>query len=663
MSLCLNMIVKNESERIERALASAAPHIAAYVILDTGSTDGTPEKIRKFFEALKIPGDVLAGNFYDFSQARNDALRMARQSPYEFDYILLMDADMELRVKSGTWADHLTGQSYDMMQQAGSLIYQNRRLVKRDSSGEYLGVTHEFLNVDTAGLIPAEQAYFYDHADGSNRPDKYKRDIRLLKEGLRAEPNNARYMFYIAQSYRDAGNFTEAAKWYKKRVEAGGWDEEVWNAQLNYAHCQLGLKNEDGFVSNILRAYNMRPTRAEALYDLAKFYRLKGENNSATAIALLGLDIPISKDALFVNDYVYSVGLKEEFAICAYYTDKRAQGFEICNELALKTGPYGGSRDLARTNMYWYLPTFSEVCSSFKWHQLDFEPPEHWIAMNPSVTVHDDKLYVIIRTVNYNIDDMGRYLIRATDGTANDANPISTRNYLAELDPIVLQPIRTNEIHPPVSLPAPLFKPVIGFEDMRLFSWRGRLWTSSCVREMNSAGYCEQVLGLLKYDQDCALGVTDLKRMIHEPREYEKNWVPITDKPDLQFMYRPGEVVDANGATVRKTEPLVDCHHMSGGSQIVPCSGGYLALVHEARLIPGGQVRYYAHRFVFYDVDLAVVKISKPFVFHDKGIEFAAGMCIHPTTGQLVISYGYHDNEARIATVDAAEVTEWLWSK
>ncbi len=142
MSLCLNMIVKNESERIERALASAAPHIAAYVILDTGSTDGTPEKIRKFFEALKIPGDVLAGNFYDFSQTRNDALRMARQSPYEFDYILLMDADMELRVKSGTWADHLTGQSYDMMQQAGSLIYQNRRLVKRDSSGEYLGVTH-----------------------------------------------------------------------------------------------------------------------------------------------------------------------------------------------------------------------------------------------------------------------------------------------------------------------------------------------------------------------------------------------------------------------------------------------------------------------------------------------------------------------------------------
>ena len=74
-------------------------------------------------------------------------------------------------------------------------------------------------------------------------------------------------------------------------------------------------------------------------------------------------------------------------------------------------------------------------------------------------------------------------------------------------------------------------------------------------------------------------------------------------------------------------------------------------------------MRYYAHRFVFYDVDLAVVKISKPFVFHDKGIEFAAGMCIHPTTGQLVISYGYHDNEARIATVDAAEVTEWLWSK
>src|SRR4051812_31085896 len=97
--MCLNMIVRNESARIARCLNAVAPYISCYAIVDTGSTDGTAGMIRGFFEERGIPGDVISGvSFIDFSQARNTALKAARASKHDFDYVLLVDADMELVV-------------------------------------------------------------------------------------------------------------------------------------------------------------------------------------------------------------------------------------------------------------------------------------------------------------------------------------------------------------------------------------------------------------------------------------------------------------------------------------------------------------------------------------------------------------------------------------
>ena len=185
--LCLNSIVKNESGRILRMLESVAPYIVGAVIVDTGSTDNTIELIAKFMSEKKIPTILGKTEFEDFSQARNVALNGARQSPLEFDYALLVDADMTLIVTDPTWLDDVTDDGYDMYQGAGALKYQNRRLVKKTSAGEYMCPTHEYINIPTGGCIPPGKAYFVDHADGANRPDKFKRDIRLLKTAMEAD--------------------------------------------------------------------------------------------------------------------------------------------------------------------------------------------------------------------------------------------------------------------------------------------------------------------------------------------------------------------------------------------------------------------------------------------------------------------------------------------
>ena len=51
---------------------------------------------------------------------------------------------------------------------------------------------------------------------------KYARDRDLLLAEVERNPEDARSVFYLAESYRDLGDFVNARKWYARRVEMGG---------------------------------------------------------------------------------------------------------------------------------------------------------------------------------------------------------------------------------------------------------------------------------------------------------------------------------------------------------------------------------------------------------------------------------------------------------
>lgn len=664
--LCLNMIVKNESARILRALESAAPHIACYAILDTGSTDGTQEIITDWATLHKIPGDIGTAKFEDFAQARNEALALARRRS-DWDYALLFDADMQLVVKDKRWTEPLNGEGYDMYQLAGQLHYQNRRLIARWSNATYLTPTHEFLNVPTAGCIPQEVAFFIDYADGSNRKDKFLRDIRIFKKALaRGDQPQDRIFYYMAQSYRDAGKPSEAAKWYQRRIAAGGWAEEVWSARTSLAACRRDMGDIGEFIRCNLAAYDFRPSRAESLYDLAKYFREKGENATSLIFSEAGMKIPLSTDALFVNDYVYKQGLKDEFAICAFYVPgRRGDGFRVCDELALTRG-YEHSSALADANLLHYMVPLHDHCRSVQLRQINFQAEENWIAMNPSICLHRGEMKALVRTVNYRMDEHGRYLIRATDGTANNSNPINTRNWLVPLGR-TFNTITQIEIVPRESV-ACEYPLVIGFEDARIFDNDNNLYISATVRQRCADGIAEQTLarigGPIVSGGD-KLGLDTVTPMLRTPRLYEKNWMPIQSKAGdqpIRFMYRPGHVVNHTGADLLcHPATKLRTNSFSGSSQLVEFDGGWLGIIHEAHVyLDAPHKRYYSHRFVWYDQDFRLGKVSPPFYFKDKVIEFVAGMCWHPDGMSLVISFGYRDCEAWLCQVDPTEVLNFL---
>src|ERR1043165_2250010 len=215
-TVCLVMIVKNEEAVIRRCLESAKPFFDYWVIWDTGSSDGT---IRIVQEVLRdVPGELHKGEWVSFGHNRSMAIAQARGKA---DYHLVVDADMTVEARDD-WNKHLTADGY-LIRFRGKLEYYLPLLVSDRHQWRHIGVTHEYIHSDTARSFEKRpEISVTHHCDGRNRADKFQRDIRLLTEALKIEPENGRHMFYLAQSYRDIGLGGQAVEWYARRVAQGG---------------------------------------------------------------------------------------------------------------------------------------------------------------------------------------------------------------------------------------------------------------------------------------------------------------------------------------------------------------------------------------------------------------------------------------------------------
>jgi glycosyltransferase involved in cell wall biosynthesis len=80
-AICLNMIVKNEAHVVRETLDSAAPYISSWVIVDTGSDDGTQDLIANHMARLGIPGELHERPWRNFGHNRTEALSLYRPSP------------------------------------------------------------------------------------------------------------------------------------------------------------------------------------------------------------------------------------------------------------------------------------------------------------------------------------------------------------------------------------------------------------------------------------------------------------------------------------------------------------------------------------------------------------------------------------------------------
>ncbi len=265
--LGLVMIVKNEAERIERALESVKPLIGSWTICDTGSTDDTKKLIRRTLKG--IPGRLFDHAWRDYGHNRTLALARARGTAR---WLLMLDADEEVIFDPAfpAWLakrrDKTLG-AYKVMIYDHGTSYWNPYLTRGELEWRYLFPTHEYLDGAGRRQRPVSGLTVIHHGKEGDQSAKLLRDIELLRDLFRqADP---RAVFYTAESHRFLGHDEQAALIYDLRASMNGWEEERW-----YSRYQAAVLRQD--LERLIEVWRERPWRHEPLTAAAKIIAAQG---------------------------------------------------------------------------------------------------------------------------------------------------------------------------------------------------------------------------------------------------------------------------------------------------------------------------------------------------------------------------------------------------
>ena len=245
---------------------------------------------------------------------------------------------------------------------------------------------------------------------------------------------------------------------------------------------------------------------------------------------------------------------------------------------------------------------------------------------------------------------------------------LKTGNYLCKLNPDTLFIEDFSKVDTSEHDIKPIWE-FIGLEDSRVVRWDNKLYVSGVRRDVKDNGEGRMELCELSYNSEECREVSRLRIEVDPHTHLEKNWMPILDMPYHYIRWsNPLEIikVDPTNITkqsvaegkldtipsqtvINKSYTIPDIRSIRGGSQVINYGDYKLAIIHECDYwINEGDTKdaEYYHRFLFWDKDWNLVKITEPFKFMDTQIEFCCGLA--KKGKDLLISFGYQDNAAYI---------------
>lgn len=313
-TVCLCMIVKNESHVIERCLRSVlAAGIDYWVIADTGSTDDTPAKI---LETLKdVPGELYHHEWIDFAANRNLVFERAFNRA---DWIIWIDADGTLVGTTRNLPEPTEGvpEGFAIRLTIVDTTYVMFRIFRGDLCWEFEHEIHEHVKAYEGRrygfYADLEDASYPDGARSKN-PNKWLDDAKVIEK----MPLTGRNLLLLGQSYREAELMDSAREAFLRCAAVSVNDEEKWMATLYAARCGGAIGVGDTFAE-LLAAYDMRPQRAEPLVDLARVCRVTERWGLALLFAGAAARLrPPTREMLAVEKLCYTHHALEELATAA----------------------------------------------------------------------------------------------------------------------------------------------------------------------------------------------------------------------------------------------------------------------------------------------------------------------------------------------------------
>lgn len=679
-TICLNMIVKNEGRIIKRLLESVIDIIDCYCICDTGSTDDTKYIIQEYFKDKNIQGKIMDEPFRDFGYNRTIAMKSAVGMS---SHLLLLDADMIIEISPlildskeniDKFKNSLVCDAYNILQGNDAFQYKNVRILRNKPEYSYFGVTHECVMTSpgsTYSDITKEYIFIKDIGDGGCKTDKNARDIKLLEKGLEELPNNDRYTFYLANSYYDNGGFEKAIELYKKRIEIGGWVEEVWFSYYSIGNCYEKKNDMINAIHYWMESYQHYPKRLESIYKIISYYR--GNQKYRIAYMFFSMcEFPSlieEVNFLFTEKDVYDYKIDYEFSVMCYYCNIHNKDVykSIMKVLNASTTPE-------------YI--VGNVLSNYKFYSpklIDMETPvpypngnsmenysvilprignisvidrDVFVSSTPSLCLFNNKtsgekeLIVNVRYVNYRINEKGEYI---NSDKIVSKNIIAIMEYQVDVQTKSINCRKKKEFE--LDYDTTMDNVYVGLEDVRI------LGTSKDVVYNANRG--------LDYGNSIAVehgyilpmnGRTNSSAIMRcaSQKQVEKNWVLFMDpdqKVKIVYNWFPltiGHTLENNGLEVKFE--VTECYDTPPFMKLLRGSTNGIHVGNDeiwfiCHIVSYEDRRNYYHVLVVLDKKTFELKrYSRPFTFEGNAVEYTLGMVFFEEISQFMIGYSVMDN-------------------
>jgi tetratricopeptide (TPR) repeat protein len=365
--ICYAMIVKNAGPEFEQILLNNLQYIDRWCIVDTGSTDGTQEIIKRVLKNKK--GKLYEQPFVNFKVSRNNCLDFAGTT---CKFTMMLDDTYQLRGNIRTFLNEVRGDqfsdSFSLLIQSDDNEYYSNRIIKSNTFLRYKYTIHEVItdenNINVT--IPKECAWVFDvrsdYMEKRTNDRKYL-DLQMLFDELNETPDDPRSLYYIAQTYGCLKDYVNQAKYFELRLAhpVQGYIQEKIDTFFELARI-YNFKIHRGTNKDITDGIGMVP---EEEWEVCKKLYLEAYN----------LDTNRPDSLYFIGIHYYLIGDYQQ----AYIYFKK--GFEIGY-------PINSQYSLKPTLSFHFLPKFlTEVCYYVEDHELGKKSAELYLTNNPSTNL------------------------------------------------------------------------------------------------------------------------------------------------------------------------------------------------------------------------------------------------------------------------------------
>ena len=665
--ICLVLIVKNESKNIERCFTSVKSIIDCISVCDTGSTDETKSLIENWCQTNCMPYKVHYEEFKNFGYNRTKSYQLAKESFSQTDYFLLLDADMVVNIEDKFNKKDLIATSYMTIHYYGGMKLSNIRFISNKLRWICYGAVHEYwacLDPDDRKTIDNLTITIHPDNSGRDQVKKYQWYLKLIKDGIdnptTIDGLKTRYYFYAGETEKILANYHSAIDYYHKRIDAGGWQEEVFYSYYQISNCYHKLckletdkEKKDNYLAQTIRyhleAFN-HTQRKEPLFKLARIYRKTDKFFLSYLFATKAKDLA-DTGALLFNDNRANDRLDYEISIVVSYLGKQDIGRQISDYILFHSKLPNHYMQSVHRNYLFYL-----LQPKFESHEIKVKTLENYHLTNISIGSKKNGYLVNYTMINEDI-------INDTKISDKIENRVYKRNFILNVDKNFAIS-NQNEI---------ICKDIEGLENYRLITIGQTLYFLASDWNYKPESIANIYIGHFKYTNNDLIEISSLIILSNKDiNRVEKNCLPfrpsITLNDDdnlfpfyILYSYQPLTIYqprkDGSVKEIIKHDFGLNFSQFRHSSGPIPFDDGYLILIRE---IIVNENQYFAHRFIWLSIDFMTIKCSHLFFFQKKGLELCSGMCYNYKKDSIIFSVSLEDSSVWLFSLLVSEISPML---